>query len=227
MTNLCALMRLSQRCGRQVTTPQKQVLYVDSVDHFTTKPPSVPMSLSSNMDIYSLFLFFILHFNVGVTRWPKYSFYNLILICILHLFISGLASRSSGSRPSSSSHRDSRVVPCRLASLTHVCQQRTGNTDHSILSCPNISKCFHIRSKSLETTRHLLFISAINYSPWYELQSRKAKPETWGEAWGWREAHCKERREKRPGLHRGSEGEINGVKRHDVERWEETTAESV
>lgn len=55
---------------------------------------------------------------------------------------------------------------------------RPANTDHSILHCPNISDCFHIRAESLETPRHLLFMAAINYSPWYELQSRKAKLET-------------------------------------------------
>lgn len=55
---------------------------------------------------------------------------------------------------------------------------RLENTDHSILCCPNISDCFHIRPESLETPQHLLFMVAINYSPWYELQSRKAKLET-------------------------------------------------
>lgn len=116
--------------------------------------------------------------------------------------------------------------PSRLASLTHVCQQQSGNTDHSIFSCPNISECFHIRSESLETARHLLFMSAINYSPWYELQSRKAKLETRTEGWGWREAHCKEKKEKCLDPHRGSEEEINRVKRIDQKSWEETPAES-
>ena len=55
---------------------------------------------------------------------------------------------------------------------------RPANTDHSNLHCPNISDCFHIRDESLETPRHLLFMATINYSPWYELQSRKAKLET-------------------------------------------------
>lgn len=55
---------------------------------------------------------------------------------------------------------------------------RPANTDHSILCCPNISDCFHIRLESLETPQHFLFMVAINYSPWYELQSRKAKLET-------------------------------------------------
>lgn len=52
------------------------------------------------------------------------------------------------------------------------------NTDHSILCCPNISDCFHIKLESLETPQYLLFMVTINYSPWYELQSRKAKLET-------------------------------------------------
>lgn len=82
-------MRLSQRCSRQVSTPQKQVIYVDSQVHFTTKPPSVQMSLSSKMDIYSLFLFFILlQFNVGVTRWPKYIFFTTLFLFVFSIFSS-------------------------------------------------------------------------------------------------------------------------------------------
>lgn len=146
------------------------------------------------------------------------------LVTVYSPFTSCLAFHSS--QPSSSSHGVPTGLPGRLVSLTHVCQQETGNTDHSILFCPNISECFHIRNESLETPRHFLFMSAINYSPWYELQSRKAMLETRTEGWGWREADCQEKREKLPDWHWGSEEEINRVKRCDVDRWEATTVES-
>lgn len=96
---------------------------------------------------------------------------------------------------------------------------RPANTDHSILRCPNISDCFHIRTESLETPQHLLFMVAINYSPWYELQSRKAKLETVAHFDRERKVDRDRRERERKDRQWGSKDEISkGATDRDTER---------
>lgn len=61
-------------------------------------------------------------------------------------------------------------------SLTSVCQQRPPQHRSATNLCPNILQCYTSNLNHSNSTQ-LLIYGPINYSPWYEPQSRKANLE--------------------------------------------------
>lgn len=127
----------------------------------------------------------VVKLNAFCNNDPYLTFLSVIstLLLYAHVHFSSFLWPSSPPLPPLSTPPGLLGVPGSCSRWHVFADNRLANTDRPLLFCPNIADCFHIRGESLETVRHLLFMGAINYSPWYELQSRKASAGDRGTLW--------------------------------------------